>query len=506
MARIKNSISNIMSSYFVFFIKTILTFIVRSVLIERIAQTYIGLNSLFTNILSILSIAELGLTNVIGFSLYKPLKEKDNNKISELMYFYKKTYSKIGIIIFMLGILLVPILPFIVKKKIVDMYLIYIMFLINTCSLYFISYKDILISADQKAYKLTLINTLFTIFIGVGELFILYFTSNFIGYLLIQFMLNILQRIVTNRFVSNEYKSIDFNCKKDLDDASKNDIRKNIKAMFFHKIGDSMINATDNIILSAFVSIDMVSIYSNYLLVISYLTTFANMLYNGFLASLGNFIITESAERKYEIFRKTNFLGFTIFSFSSVVLFNVFNVFVEILANKNYLLPNYIVAIIILNFYIAGMRITTGNIKNAAGLFDIDKYTPIIQSVINIVVSIVLAHFYGIAGVLIGTFISGVLPSVQRPCIVYKHILNKPVMEYFLEYGKYFFITIFISIISYVINSAIVIENPILVLVERLAVTTVIYSVIYYFIFKSNKEFEYYKNLIIKFLRREVNG
>ena len=94
MALIKNSISNIMSSYFVFFIKTILTFIVRSVLIERIAQTYIGLNSLFTNILSILSIAELGLTNVIGFSLYKPLKEKDNNKISELMYFYKKTYSK----------------------------------------------------------------------------------------------------------------------------------------------------------------------------------------------------------------------------------------------------------------------------------------------------------------------------------------------------------------------------------------------------------------------------
>lgn len=505
MARIRNSINNIMSSYIVFFIKTILTFIVRSVLIEKISQTYIGLNSLFINILSILSIAELGLSSVIGFSLYKPLKEADTQKISRLMCFYKKAYAKIGITIFLLGVGLVPILPYIVKEKISDMYIIYFLFLINTCSLYFISYKDVLISADQKAYKLTLINAIFTILIGLGELVVLCFTSNFIGYLLIQFALSIMQRVVINCYISKQYKDIDFNCKEDLDECLKKDVNKNIKAMFFHKVGDSMINATDNIILSTFVNLTVVSIYSNYLLVISYLTMFANMLYNGLLASLGNFIITENSERKCEIFKKTNFLGFTIFSFASVMLFNIFNAFIMILANENYILPNYVVAIIILNFYITGMRIPVENIKNATGLFAIDKYTPIIQSAVNIVVSIVLAKYYGIFGVLIGTFISSILPSIQKPYIVYKYVLEKPVKEYFLGYAKDFLITVFIIIISYCINFNLRLNNQILLLIIKTVVVVFVYFGVYFAIFKNNEEFNYYKHLIIKFLRREIN-
>lgn len=503
MKRTQNSLYNIIGNYIVFFTKTILMFVVRSVLIEKVSQTYVGLNGLFTNILSILSLAELGIGSAIGFSLYKPLNDKNNSKVNELMSFYKKAYKTIGIVIFCIGLAIIPILPFIVKEKISYMTIIYLLFLINTCSLYFISYKDVLITADQKAYKLTKINMIFTILISLGELCVLHFTSNFIGYLIIQFLLNIMQRIAINIYISRVYPDIDFKSNLKLEESTKNDVQKNVKAMFLHKIGDCMINATDNIIISSFININVVSVYSNYLLVTSYLTTFANMIYNGILASLGNFIINENNERKHEMLKKMNFLGFSIFSFCAVILLNVFNVFIGILANEEYLLTFDTVILIVLNFYITGLRISVSNMKIAAGLFDIDKYTPIIQSIINVSLSILLARVLGLNGVLIGTFISSIFPSVQRPFIVYKYVLKKSCKEYFVDYFKYFAITLIISLITCYLNSIISISQSILLLIQRLILASIVYILIYLIIFRKNNEFVFYKNMIINFIRRK---
>lgn len=503
--RIKNSIYNIASNYIVFFIKIVLTFLVRSVLIEKVSQTYIGLNGLFSNILSILSLAELGLSSAIGFSLYKPIMEKDNQKISTLMTFFKNTYKKIGTIILGLGVLLIPFLPMIVKENVDGMYLIYFLFLINTCSMYFISYKDILISSDQKSYKLTRFNLVFTILISLMELIVLYLTSNFILYLIVQFFIGIIQRFFINRYIGREYNEIDFNSYVKLDENTKKDLYTNVKAMCYHTIGDRMINATDNIIISTCINIDMVSIYSNYLLVTTYLMTFANMIYNGILASLGNFLITENQERKYEMFQKTNFLGFSIFSFCTVVLVNIFNIFIEILANESYVLPIGTVLIIILNFYITGMRMPSSNMKMAAGIFDVDKYTPLIQSVVNIVFSVLLAIPFGITGVLLGTLISSLHPSIQRPCIVYNHILKKSRKEYFKEYVKYFLFTFLCAGITYIINLQLNFSSLLVSLIIKGIIAVLIYLILYVIVFNKNQAFLYFKEMVLKIIRRDVN-
>lgn len=504
--RTKNSIYNLIGNFGVFIVKTIMTFIVRAILISEISQAYIGVNSLFTNILSILSLAELGISSAIGFSLYKPLSENNNKDVSTLMSFYRKAYFAIGSIIFVLGLSIIPFLTLIVKESINHLFIIYILFLINTCSSYFLSYKDILITSDQKSYLLTKITLFSTFLINCSEIIILLSTKNYIFYLLIKIFLTIIERLFINLFISRKYSNVEFKSKNKLEEKTKKEIFKNVKAMFYHKIGDCMINSTDNIIISSFINISTVALYSNYLLIISYLMSFASIVYNSLLASLGNLVVSEGKEKKYEIFKKINFLGFSIFSFSTVILMNVFNVFIELFAGKDYVLNMVTVTIIVINFYITGMRVPSSNMKTAAGLFDVDKYTPIIQSIINIVFSIILSIKFGLNGVLIGTFLSSILPSIQRPYIVYKHILKKSSKEYFIEYFKYAVLTIFATVITILINSTININSNILLFFQRSIISAVIYLLIYIIVFYKKKEFIYFKNLGTSYLNRRTKN
>jgi len=365
-----------------------------------------------------------------------------------------------------------------------------------------LSYKDILINSDQKAYLLTKINLIFTILIYGLEILVLFSTKNYILYLSVQFFLHILQRWVINRYITKRYPEIDFKCKNQLKDNTKKEIFINIKAMVYHKIGDCLINSTDNIIISSFININVVAVYSNYLLVVSYLMSFANMFYNGILASLGNLIVKENLEKKYDIFNKINFLGFTIFSFSSVILINIFNDFIKVYAGDNYMLDFLTVIIIVVNFYITGMRVPVANMKSAAGLFDIDKHTPLIQSAINIFFSILLAKYMGLRGVLIGTFLSSILPSIQRPYLVYKHVLNRSSKEYFKRYIIYVFVTVFISIVTIFINSLLGTSSRILLLIEKIIISMLIYLMIYLLMFYRKDEFKYFKTFIINSLKR----
>ena len=183
--RTKNSILNISTNIVITFIKTVMTFVVRTIFIKILGQTYLGVNGLLTNVLSMLSLAELGIGTAINFSLYKPLAENDKVKISKLMTFYKNSYRIIALIVSIIGIIVFFFLDVIIKdaNNIQDLNIIYFLFLANTVFTYLISYKETLITADQKAYKLTKINFIFTILVNIGQIIALIITRNFIVYL-----------------------------------------------------------------------------------------------------------------------------------------------------------------------------------------------------------------------------------------------------------------------------------------------------------------------------------
>lgn len=504
--RTKKSFFNVGANFLINLVKAILTFITRTVFIYCLGEEALGLNGLFTNILYMLSLAELGVSTAINFSLYEPLVQRDIRKINSLMAFYKKAYRIIGSIVAILGIFLIPFLKYFIKdiSSIDNVYVIYILYLINTVSTYFISYKETLINADQKKYKLLKIETIFLVLLNVFQIAFLILTKNFIFYLIVQIITLFIQRIITNIFITKMYKDIDFKSIEMIEKKDLNLIIKNVKAMFFHKIGDYCINGTDNLIISSFINVSTVGFYSNYLTIINLFNTFISMIFNSIISSLGNFIVTESSEKKEDIFKKMNFISFILYGICSVVLVNVFNDFISIWVGEKFCLGVDIVLIIVINFYLTGMRVPVATMKSAAGLFDVDKYTPLFQSAINLIVSIFLVKKIGLLGVLIGTLVSSLaIPCWQRPYLVYKYIFKTSSRKYFIEYIKYIVIVIASSVLTMFISKSLIIENLFLMFIIKSMLAVIIFMLITLIVFWKTNEIRYIYSIINKIIRRK---
>ena len=505
--RTKNSILNISTNMVITIVKTFMTFVVRTFFINILGQTYLGVNGLLTNIISMLSLAELGVGTAINFSLYKPLAENNKKKISELMTFYKNAYRIIALIIFIIGIIVFFFLDIIIKdsENIESLNIIYFLFLANTVFTYLISYKETLINADQKAYKLSKINFVFMILVNIIQIITLVVTKNFVFYLLVQIVITYIQKVFINRYITLQYKEIDFKCKEKLEKSDLKQISTNIKAMFFHKIGDYCINGTDNIIISSFIGIGTVGIYSNYLTIINMLNNFINIIYNGITASLGNLIVTENKEKQYKIFKQIDFIGFLIYSTCSVGLLNLINPFITLWVGQEYVFNMEIVIAIVINFFITGMRIPSTTIKNAAGLYKQDRFTPIIQSVINLITSIILVKTIGLLGVILGTIISGIsIPCWQRPYILYHYIFKRSTKEYIRIYIKYLITLLLSSAITIVIFKLLTLKITIYTFLLMGIVCLFVHCFIIFIFYRHDYEMQYTLDFTKNILKKGV--
>lgn len=499
-SRTQNSIFNASSNFIVYFIKTLLSFIVRTIFIKVLGELYLGVNGLLSNVLSMLSLAELGVSSAISFCLYKPLAEKDYDKISATMTFFKKVYAVIGAIVALLGIILYFFLDDIIKEYdlIPQLNVIYILYLINTVSTYYTAYKEILIIADQKAYKLTKINVVFTILLYVFQAIVLLILKNFIIYLIVQFFIQIAQKIATNIYVSREYKEINFKSKEKLGKSTLNIIKKNVKAMMLHKVGDYCINGTDNIIISNMINVSTVGYYSNYNMIITMINSIITMIYNNLTASFGNLLVEEDINKSLEIYKKIDFIGLILYSFCGIMFTCLASRFIEIWVGDSFVLSNVTVMLISFSFFFTGTRLACTTVRNAAGLYNEDKWIPICQSIINLVFSIVLAKYIGLDGVIIGTIISSILPNFYRIYILYKNIFKVKYSEYLIKYYiPYISFFIFSMIFIYLISNIIPFRG-ILGFILVFFIGIILYSILVMIVFRNYSEFIYIKKIVIK--------
>ena len=507
--RTRNVFLNVGSNFIEYFIKALFTFITRTVFIYYLGKEALGLNGLFTNILSMLSLVELGVGAAINFGLYKPLADKDDKKISALMNFYRKTYRKVGISVIIIGGFLTFFLKYLISDidAIENVYIIYILYLLNTATSYFISYKETLITADQKKYKIVPIEITFLFLLNLLQIIFLVLTKNFIVYLFIQLIVQFLQRLVTNIFITKQYKNINFNTTDQLDEKDMLVIKKNVKAMFFHKIGDYCINGTDNLIISSFINIVTVGLYSNYLTITTLINSFISMIYNNLVSSLGNLIVEGDTNKKIDVFKKMDFIAFCLYGLSFVILINIFNDFILLWVGKDYQLNFSIVLALLLSFYITGMRVPSSTAKMAAGVYDADKFTPIIQSIVNLVVSIFLVKRIGLLGVIIGTIVSSlVLPNWQRPYLVYKYVLNTSSKSYFLNKLKYIFILFISSFLTLSFFRYINIGNLLVVITTKIVFVLCVFFLLLALLYRKTEEYKYIVNVIKSVFRRFVHG
>lgn len=500
MGRISNASKNIKYGYFGSMLTLVLKFVSRSVFISTIGVTYLGVNGLYTNILSVLSFAELGIGTAMNFSLYKPVADGDKEKIKSLMYLYKHAYRWIALIITVIGLLIVPFLNFIIKDPGVisssDLLIYYLIFLFNTVSTYFISYKYSLVNADQKNYIQTNVQTITSVVITLFQVVILFVFKSFLFYLLIAALLELLQKLIANRYLNSRYPYL---MSKDVVKLSKEEIapiKRNIRALVFHKIGDISAMQTDNILISAFINISTVGIVSNYILIITSVSRFIDIIFNSIISGFGNLIATENVNRQYALFKVYRFAGFWFYGFASIAFVILINPFIELWIGPQMLLNDFVVYLIIFDYYSKGHRIVVNNFKIAAGVFEEDKYLALIRGIVNLIISIVMVMRIGIAGIFVGTVVSGLIPSLIKPVIIYQKIFKRSARFYFNDSLQYFAVLMIPLLLLELIKRFLLIQLSGINFIILLVMVTVIPNLVFAIAFSRSSEFNYLLDIV----------
>lgn len=475
----------------------------RSVFISYLGMEYLGVNGLFSNILGLLSFSELGIGTAMNYSLYKPIAENDGEKIKSLMRLYKRAYRIIAVVITVIGLAVLPFIPRLINSTQIydDIYIYYLIFLFNTVSSYFVTYKYSYVSALQKEYIITNVNTLINFFIQIVQILIIVLTRNFFAYLLIQAILGLTQKIVTVYYLNRKFPIL---VEKDIKPLEKNEKKKifsNVKALIVHKIGDASVHQTDNIIISVFVNTAMVGIVSNYIMIQNAVSRFTNIIFNSFTASFGNLIAEGDKDRQEKIFRQYNFIGFWIFGFITVAFISLSQQLMTLwgtIVGKNMLIDSVTMVLYFITIYLAGQSLTIYNFKIAAGIFNDDKWVAIIQAVVNLIVSIGAIKLIGLSGVYIGTIVQRMIPIIWRPIIVYKKQFNKSAILYFASFIRYLFSTMLACIINclliHVLFAKVTIGSFIVMVFITLVTTNIVFGLLHY----RDKEF---REIIIRIKR-----
>lgn len=507
--RTKNSLKNMYIGIFTQIIITLLGFISRKVLFDSLGESYLGVNGVLTNILSMLSLVEGGIGTSIVYNLYKPLAEDDKEKTIALIQLYKKLYFILCILVFILSLAIYPFLGILMKdnEAISNLTLVYFIFVARNMISYLNAHKWSLINADQKGYVLSRINLVFNIVTTVAKIIVLKLTKDYVLFLVIDLIIFVIQNIYNGSIVNKRYSYIKTKEKYKVSKEIKENLVTNVKALFLHNIGRFCVLGTDNILISAFIGLNVAGRYSNYTMIMNQLSALVNPILNSISASVGNLIATESKEKTYEVFKITYFINFWIFSWCSIFLYNLLEPFIDWWMGEGLLLNKFTFIIILVNFYIAGVRTSIGIFKEKAGIFKEDKYVPIVESLVNLGSSIILVKYFGLVGIFIGTTISTIcFPLWNQPRLVYKKLFKKPLHEYFKSYAGYALVTLIGALITTFTCNLLVNGNGFISLVFKGIICVIIPNIVICLVFHRKDEFKYIMMLIKNILNSNIKN
>lgn len=509
MGRIQQAKKNIAFGFVSNFVILFMNFLQRTIFILILGRTLTGVNSLFSGILSMLSMAELGIGSALNYSLYKPVANKDYEKIKSYMLFYKKAYRVIAAVITVIGLALTPFLKYLVKNPgdntIQELTVYYLIFLFNTVSTYFVAYKYSLVNAEQRNYIQTNITTITKIVTVVVQIVVLLVTRNFLIYLLAQAAVELLQKIFVSRYLNRLYPYL---CEKKVQKMEKEEtavIITKTKALMCHKIGDVARLQTDSIIISSFIDVGVNGIVDNYNYVITYVANFVNIIFNSVLSGFGNLVATESKEKQYEVFKVYRFFACWLYGFATVGFWYLLTPLIgNLWLNDEWVIGQGIVTLILIDFYFKGGRVVLANFKIAAGVFEKDRYLALIQGGVNLVLSIGLVQVIGLSGIYVGTVVSGLMANVIQPLIVYHDCFERKAISYFTDSLKYLCIIVGITLLLLPVKAAILQEVTFPRFLGMAVVITLVYNGVFWLAFGRSGEFRYLFQVVAgKFVKKK---
>lgn len=506
-SRMENALNNAKTGLIVQVIKKIVGFIVRTIFIKVLNSEYLGINSLFTNVLMILSFAELGIGTAIIFNMYKPIAEENQEKIKSLMKLYEKSYNIIGITIFILGLAVIPFMNYIAKdvqEVHENIVLIYILFLINTSLSYFFIYKKSVITAYQQESVVNKINSYIYILKSILEIIFLITTKNYIIYLVIQIVITIFTNITISRKAEKIFPYLKEKKYEPISHEEKKNIFLEVKSLVVYKIGVAISDGIDNILISILLNVNLVGLCSNYILVItSVKELLLKILNDGLMASIGNLKYTGTKKQKKDVLYQLTFISFWIYDICAIAFILLLNPFIEIWLGHEYVLERGISIALAVNFFICGIRTPCYTYRMASGLFKKGTCSPYIESIVNIVLSIILCKKTELIGIFIASSIAQLLSySWIDPYLIHKYELKHSLKEYVKKCSGYVLSFIF-ALTSCLLVSKFLKTTIILEFIIKILIVIIIPSLINIIMFYKQEEYKKVKEkFVIPTLKR----
>ena len=501
--RTKNATKNIVFGTILKIYQIIIPFFIRTAMIYLLGVEYLGLNSLFTSILQVLNLAELGVGSAMVFSMYKPITEDNEEKICALMNLYKIYYRIIGIIVLILGLVLLPFVPKLIKSDIpanMNVYVLYILNLMATVLSYWLfAYKNCLLQAHQRTditSKITIIVNTITYII---QFVLLFLFRNYYLYVIILLIGQVAINITTAVLVNKMYPK--YKAKGKLKNQEIKDINGRVKDLFTAKFGGVIVNSADSVVISAFLGLTILAVYQNYYYILSAVTGIVGVIFNSCTAGIGNSIIIESSEKNFNDLKKFTFIIAWIAGFCAAALLCLYQIFMEIWVGKNFLLNFSCVICLVIYFFVYEINALLNLYKDAAGIWHKDRFRPLITALANLILNIILVNFIGLYGVLLSTVIT--MLCIGMPWIIHNlftEVFKVDPKKYIIRLVLYTFVTIVVVSITYIICSFIR-GNSVSIMIAKAVVCFVISNLLYFLIYRNLKEYKEAEKLLFKILR-----
>ena len=451
IARTDNAIRNIVFGVLYKAESIILPFFIRTAMIYIMGSQYVGLGSLFTSILSFLSLAELGIGHALVFSMYAPIAKDDDVTLCALLNLYRKIYRCIGTVILVVGLALMPFLKYLISDGYpadINIYILYSIYLSNIVISYLMfGYKQSLLVAFQRSDIISKRTMIIQVVQNVVQFSVLLLTRNY--YLYIIFLpvftavTNLFNLIIVNKMYP-QYK-----CRGSISKELKRSIVKKVTALIGTKANAIVMHAADNIVISAFLGLTMVGIYGNYYYIMNSIVGIMTIIYTSLTAGLGNSLETDDVGKNYNDFNILSFLNFWLVTFCSVCLLCLYQPFMDLWVGKELMFGFVVVVLLTVYFFVYQIRRIVLTYKDAGGVWWEDRFRPYVMMFFNLTFNIILVQVTGIQGVILSTIISMLISLPWENYTVFKFIFKKSSLEYYLQFLKYVISAIAISAITY---------------------------------------------------------
>ena len=484
-------------------------FITRTCIIYILGTEYVGLNSLFTSIISVLSLAELGFGTAIVYSMYEPIANGNDKKICALMNLYRKIYRIMGMVVLGVGIIIIPFLPYFIKADLptdINLYLLYGIYLFNSVLSYWLfAYKNCLLAAYQRndvSFKVSTITSIVMYFLQLVALSVF---RNYYYFVICIPIFSIANNVITAVCVKRMYPQ--YVCMGEIDDEEYIRIKKQVVGLLAQRLAYSSRNAFDSIIISAFLGLTIVGVYNNYFYILNAVTAILSLLFTSMQGGIGNSIVKESTQKNYKNFKMINFMYMWIAGWCSICLLVLIQDFMKIWVGKEFMFSNIYVVLFAFYFWTMKMTDTVGAYIAGTGIWWKCRYTYLAEAFVNLILNIGLGYAWGTMGVIIATILSVVFVNfLSNTYILFKYYFKiEDIKEYLISNIKYTATVILTAIITYAIAGLIPSGETrsvlMIHLLLKLVICVVVVNMLFFLLYYKSKQFVVSKQWILSKIR-----